>query len=226
MTSTTASLDTHAADTARHGSDTDGDPILDEVVIDDIEVLEQLVSPVRLRILYHLRTAQSVRELADAMSTPVTRLYYHIGILLDAGVITVIDVRKRGAQLEKVYRITGHSIRPSDRIVESAAGDARRFAEVAAGLVLDSARAELTESLTAHAEAGFDPARLAGSLGRTIASIPADHVEEVIGQLEAFITDLKDCDREGVGAAYGFTYAFFPIEPPDPEGGDDRREAR
>jgi DNA-binding transcriptional ArsR family regulator len=202
-------------------SDPIDQPILDEVVIDDIDTLEQLVSPVRLRILFHLRTPRSVRELADDMSVPVTRLYYHIGILLDAGVITVVEVRKRSAQLERVYRIVGRSIRPSRTIVESSAVDARRFAEVAAGLVLDSTRAELTESLAAHADAGFDPAQLAGSVGRTIVSIPADHVQEVIDHMEAFITGLKDRDDDGVGVPYGFTYAFFPIEPPSDRGSDD-----
>ncbi len=191
-------------------------PILDEIQIDDIEVLEQLASPLRLRILFHLRQPRSVRELAERMGMPVTRLYYHVGILEEAGAIGVVETRKRGPQLERVYRIVAHSLRPAPDIVTSGRVDAQRFAEAAASLIIDSARAELTESLTAHAAAGFDPTSIRGSLGRTIVSIPPDRAGEVIERLEAFIAELKDEEDPDDGQAFGFTYTFFAMEPTTP----------
>jgi len=190
--------------------------LIEELEINDIAALRRIANPIRLRILFHLRQPMSIRELAEAMGTPVTRLYYHIGILFESGVILVTQTRKRGAQLEKVYRIVAQSIRPSSDILKDGTVTPVEFAEVAATLVLDSARAELTTSLALHAESGFSPDSINGSLGRAIVSVSTERATEVAQILIDLVTDLKE-DDERNGTLYGLTYSFFPIEPPKEE---------
>lgn len=187
--------------------------ILEEVEISDIAALRQIANPIRLRILFHLRQPLSIRELAGVMDVPVTRLYYHVGILFDAGVILVTTTRKRGPQLEKVYRIVAQSIRPSSAILNDGNVTPAEFAEVAATIVLDTTRAELVTSLSRHAAAGFDPDAVVGSLGRSIISMSQERATEIAEHLIDLINDLKAEDEPG-GTLYGLTYSFFPIEPP------------
>jgi hypothetical protein len=185
--------------------------IRDELLIDDLATLRQLASPFRLRLLHAFRSPQSVADVASSMAVPVTRLYYHVNILEDVGAIIVTGTRKKGPQLEKVYRIAAHGIRPSPSIL-SDGGDPVEFAEVAASLVLDSARAELVEALTRHAASGFDPASVTGSLGRTLTRLPHARALEIIDELQALTVAMKDEDSADA-TLYGFTYLFFPLEP-------------
>lgn len=187
-------------------------PIREELLIEDIATLKQLANPFRLRLLHAFHRPRSVRDVAESMDLPVTRLYYHVKILEDAGAIIVVETRKKGAQLEKVFRITARGIRPGPTILDGGM-DPVEFAEVAASLVLDSARAELITSLSEHAAKGVDPATINGSLGRTLTRLPLHRAIEVIAELQAYTLTLKDSDSDPTDVLYGFTYTFFPLEP-------------
>jgi DNA-binding transcriptional ArsR family regulator len=186
--------------------------IQDELLIEDIDTMRQLANPFRLRLLHAFRQPQSVRDVADSMGLPVTRLYYHVKILEDAGAIIIVETRKKGPQLEKIYRIAAHGIRPGPSILQGGV-DPVAFAEVAASLVLDSARAELITSLANHAAKGFDPTTINGALGRTLVRLPRERAVEIIDELQAYTVTLKDEDSDPTDALYGFTYSFFPLDP-------------
>jgi predicted transcriptional regulator len=61
--------------------------------IEDIAVFEILNTRFRQRILRELITPKPVKELAGCLGVPVTRLYYHVNQLLDAGLIRVVEQR-------------------------------------------------------------------------------------------------------------------------------------
>ena len=192
-------------------------PIAEELAIDDLEVLRKLANPLRLRLLALFREPRSIAEVAQQMDVPPTRLYYHVNMLADAGVLAVVATRKRGAQLEKVYRIVAHSIRPSDDILRAPQADPEAFAEVAASLILDSARAELTSSLAHHARTGFDPSKVIGSLGRTLVNLTPEQAELWARRMQEFAVEIKAADTDEGSEMYGFTYSFFPLDPPTSE---------
>lgn len=186
--------------------------IQDELLIEDIATLRQLANPFRLRLLHAFRKPNSVRDVADSMDLPVTRLYYHVKILEEAGAIITVGTRKRGPQLEKIYRIAAQGIRPGPSILDGGV-DPLEFAEVAASLVLDSARAELITSLAHHAAMGFDPTSINGSLGRTLTRLPLERAVEIIAELQEYTVTMTEADSDPSDALYGFTYTFFPLEP-------------
>lgn len=193
-------------------------PILEELEIDDLEALRKLANPMRLRLLASFREPHSIAEVAHQIGVPPTRLYYHVNMLVDAGVLMIVDTRKRGAQLEKIYRVVAQSIRPATGIIQRHDVDPAVFAEVAASLVLDSARAELTASLTEHVKSGFDPSQITGALGRTLVSLTPDQAKEWSARIQEFAVELKGDDQDNSDAeVYGFTYSFFPIDPPTTE---------
>lgn len=190
----------------------DGYPaIAEELVLDDLASFKALANPLRLKLLHELRSARSVTDVASSLDVPKTRLYYHINALAEAGIIEVLDTRKVGTQIEKIYRIVGKQIRPGPAVWENV-DDPYDFAEVAATLVIDPARVELVESLAYSASDGFDLERINGTLGRTIASIPRERVAEFSERVNTIATDMAEANAED-GLVVTFTYVLLPIDP-------------
>lgn len=186
-------------------------PIPEDLVLEDLESFRALSNPIRVKILHQLRSARSVAEVASALDVPPTRLYYHFKALTDAGIIEVLDVRKKGTQLEKVYRNRGRLISPGPGIWDRIE-DPYEFAEVAATVVIDPARAELVEALGQNATKDFDLNHVRGTLGRTIAAIPPDRIDEFSERLHKIVTDMSEAETDD-GIAVSFTYVLLPTDP-------------
>lgn len=76
----------------------------DEVIIDDLETLKVFFDPLRTRIVRAMvHQPRSVHEIAEELSIPFTRLYYHINMLEKHGIIRLVDVRNIGGAVEEKY---------------------------------------------------------------------------------------------------------------------------
>jgi DNA-binding transcriptional ArsR family regulator len=75
-----------------------------------VEILKALAAPTRLRIMYALEVGgpalrvMSVKELAEELGEPQTRLYRHVKVLESAGLIEVAATRVVSGILEQRYR--------------------------------------------------------------------------------------------------------------------------
>ncbi len=186
--------------------------------IDDVRVLEVLNNAMRLRMLHHLMEPSSARELAEQLEVPVTRLYYHLDILEGVGVIQVVETRKRGALLQRIYQTTARSMSPIGGLIENST-DRESVIQVAVGVVLDGARADATVGLVDH----FDrvdrgEAESKGAFGRTIAFLPEEKAKEFARRISVLAEEMAEAeDREGIG--YAFSFVFFPMVGPVREDG-------
>ena len=183
-------------------------PVADELVINDLEGLKAIASPIRMQLIFRFRSAASVADVASAMDVPVTRLYYHVNALVDAGVLEVLEIKKKGPQLEKIYRVAGATIRPGPDVF-SQVGDPRESAEAAATLILDTTRVELVEALTRHAEHGFDPESSPGAIGRSLAAVPVLLIPKFLERLNEFVDEFTNTETDD-GVPVTFTYVFLP----------------
>ncbi len=113
--------------------------------IENMETFEVIGDTVRMEILEWLSRPRSVKELAELMEVPRTRLYHHIGLLVDAGVIRVVDSRDVGAMTERIYQVTAHSYQPSPGFLESA--DPRRQAQLILDALFASTRADFVRAV-------------------------------------------------------------------------------
>lgn len=135
-------------------------------------------------------------------------MYYHVNALAGAGILEVLETRKKGTQLEKIYRVAGTTIRPGPDVFTQAGGP-RESAEAAATLVLDTTRVELVEALTRHAENGFEPDQRPGAIGRSLASLPAHLIPKFVDRLNALVHDLANSETDD-GIPVTFTYVLLP----------------
>src|SRR5207248_702945 len=72
--------------------------------IDDPAVLEVLYDPTRFKIIRHLAQPRSIKELAAELHLPIGRLYYHVSLLEQHGLVEVAEIRPLTGRMEKVYR--------------------------------------------------------------------------------------------------------------------------
>ncbi len=186
---------------------------LDYLEVDDIEVLQVLDNPLRIRILREMMDPVPVKDVAEALDVPPTRLYYHVNLLEEAGIIAVVETRKVGAMIQKVYQARARGFRPSPRLPFSD-HEPHELAKIAAGVVLDGARVDAEEALTRHfgqVRKGGEDATLAGSFGRTLGFFTEDEAKTFVEKLSRFIEEEFDPHDRGEGREYGLTFAFFPL---------------
>lgn len=187
--------------------------VLDYMEIDDIEVLQVLNNPLRVRILRQLMEPASVRDVADRLKVPPTRLYYHVNLMADAGILAVVETRKVGAMLQRVYQARARGFRPSPRLPKGGY-EPPELAKIATGVVLDGARADAEEALTNHFQRAREDAPedlRDGAFGRTVGFFTREEAEDFANKLRAFIEEEFDPHDRSDGREYGLTFVFFPL---------------
>jgi DNA-binding transcriptional ArsR family regulator len=88
--------------------------------LETAEHFDILSDSTRLEMIELLARPHSVAELASQMRVPRTRLYHHINLLEEAGMIRVVDTRQAGAQTEKLYQVSAHAFQPSKDYLDKA----------------------------------------------------------------------------------------------------------
>lgn len=186
--------------------------VLDEVTIDTEAQLEALGSPMRMRILSAARNPRSVREIAEALDVPVTRLYYHVNLLHEVGFLDVVHTRKSGARLEKLYRIVGKSIVVGPDLANNAQ-DPAITARALAAVVLEPAVLEAETAIIRRLAEG--PGQRI-DLGRSLAVLSPDEVLAISDKIEAivreYLADHNESDHPEA-QTYALTYTFLPTAP-------------
>ncbi len=85
---------------------------------DDLATMDALANPTRLKLLDVFRQPATVKDAAEVLDVPVTRLYHHVNHMVEHGLLVVVEERPKGALTERVFRVAGGSIRPSAAFFE------------------------------------------------------------------------------------------------------------
>lgn len=182
--------------------------------VEDPAIFEALNNPLRMRVVRQLTEPKPIREVAEALDVPPTRLYYHVNLLEETGIIGVVETRKVGAMLQKVYQTTAKSFRPSRKLAESGL-EPEELARITAGVVIDGARVDAVEALARMFAAGadaIDEDKFHGSLLRRLSFFTREEATEFARKLEKFCEDELDADRPSSGRReYGLTIVFMPV---------------
>ncbi len=129
----------------------------DYKVIDDLATLRLLSDPLRLRLIEELGVRPTtVKELAKTLVMKPNRLYYHVNLLEEHGLIKVTDTRMVSGILERTYGLVAKHFAVSDDL--SMPAELKRDV---ADTLFRVVSAELGEALDAEAQGGK-----AGVVGR------------------------------------------------------------
>ena len=199
-------------------------------VVKDAATLKVAFDPLRRRMLELVRgQASSAKELAAALQVSQTRLYYHLNLLEQHGLIAVAETRLVSGITEKRYRATAYRL-TIDKALIGPGEDGNDALEAYVSVVLDQVRGEINRSIDAGLidlertrDDAFRPRSLV--LGRKWLRLRPEQLAEFSRRYWALLEDFDDISgvdnstlapgSETAGDAYEWLVAFYPTLSPD-----------
>lgn len=198
-----------------------------EFIIGDLETLRLVADPIRVRILELLvLEPQPVKRLAATLELPQTKLYYHINLLEERGLIQVVGTRVVSGIIEKQYGAVARSYRVDEELLKVGPEQGATVDLVMSSL-LDGVRNDLRQSVLAgRVELKEDaPAERKITIGRALMRLSGERAEELHQRLNALVEEYCDDARAENQPAdaqlYQLFVAFFPTHRAE-EGGEER----
>jgi DNA-binding transcriptional ArsR family regulator len=187
--------------------------------VDDVETLKALSDPTRVAILRALMdgsptrpAVMSVKELAERLGEPQTKLYRHVKQLADRGLIRVAETRIVSGIVEQRYQSGQVSLEFEPGFLGRHAPTDDTTAVFAANL--DNFRAEFVDAIRAG-QVGFGPEvspdesyrRLL--LSRGTATVPPAKAAEFRSRLAALVGEVLDAEYEEDGVPIRLLAIFY-----------------
>ncbi len=201
-------------------------------VIDDPDVVRLIGDPLRLKLLELLRQQpRTVKELAETLDVPRTRLYHHINLLEEHDLIAVDETRVVSGIIEKRYRATAYRLSIDKRLL-GASAEGQSALDAFLSLVLDEVVSEVQRAIAAGLidvdrvhEDVYAPRRLV--IGRQWLRLNDGQVarfeevfREMMEEFEPSTVFHPDATAHDDGTLYEFLTGFYPVVPPeDPHAG-------
>lgn len=82
----------------------------------------ELLNPIRVDILTRLDRPRTCTELAKELGLTTQKVNYHMNVLLEAGLVTLVEERRKRGTIEGIYRAAARSIWFSPRLVSRLGG--------------------------------------------------------------------------------------------------------
>jgi predicted ArsR family transcriptional regulator len=203
--------------------------IKDRVVIDDLETLKVLSDPLRMQIIELMSyRARTVKQLAKELGTTPHKLYYHVKLLEDHGLIRVVETRLVSGIVEKHYQITAKEIVVAEGLLSVHKPEGKSDIEGLISSILDGTKADFIRSLRVRTE-GEVPIeeRHRSHITREMARLTRGQAEAICKKLEELAKEFEAYDDEpeqDQREKYALTAIFYPsfsIEDSSEAGEDD-----
>lgn len=165
----------------KSGAKTTKSTKLEVMEVNDLETMKVVTDPSRLAILESLHRPASVTEIAEFLDVPRTRLYHHIKLLEEHGIIRVSETRQKGALSEKLYEATADSYAPGPELLESE--DAGERAEAIVTGILDATREDLRRSIVKYGIQPDEVERKQIALSRGMARLTREEAEALVEEI-------------------------------------------
>jgi DNA-binding transcriptional ArsR family regulator len=186
-------------------------------VVEDIEALQVLGNPLRVRILDLLREPGSAATIAREVGETRQKVNYHLKELERVGLVEPAGERRAGNFIETLYQAVGRSFLVSPRVAWSDPRrvDALRQQHSLENLVMVGARLQ-QDAITLLDRAAFDGEEIAS------AAVEADvhfaDEQDRAAFLEEYLAAVQElCDRHGArdGLPYRVVLAAHPASDPE-----------
>ncbi|MGI8867817.1 MAG: helix-turn-helix domain-containing protein [Mycobacteriales bacterium] len=162
-------------------------------IISSPQEMRALAEPLRDTILdLVLERAATVAELAAAVGRPKSTTAYHVGLLVDAGMLKVVRTRKVRAVEERFYGRTAKIFYVGQISSELARGQVNYLVEAAAES-LPAAEADTLRAIVRHAR------------------IPRKRAAEFWDKVFELTREFSEMPRAG-GTVYGFVAGLYPTD--------------
>jgi len=186
----------------------------EEFVIGDVDTLKLIAHPLRLQLLGQFRRGRTVKEAAAELDTPPTKLYYHVNLLEEKGLLQVVDTQIVSGIIEKRYQVAARRYRIDDNILSGESEDTQFEALI--GSYFQMAHNEIRQSMRAGLLNLRDRSKPHhGTLARLDFCLTEEQAEELYGRLQAVIEEYQALsaanEADEAGQTYALTLTYFPV---------------
>jgi DNA-binding transcriptional ArsR family regulator len=175
-----------------------------------------IADPLRIQIIRSLDKPQTVKDLAERLDTPATKLYYHVNQLEKHNIIRVVDTRIVSGIIEKHYQVTAKSYHVSKSLLK-ATKDSDEQLDVLLSAIFDTAKAEMKQSVKAGLllidEAVEEPRR-DGIIWHGSMNLSPERFAELNGRLQSLLEEFDRAaheENEADKTPYGLVVTFYPV---------------
>jgi DNA-binding transcriptional ArsR family regulator len=160
--------------------------------IQDLEALRALVDGQRHRIVTMLMEEPlTAKELADRLGIARTRLYYHLAMLEQHGLIRVVDTRVVSGIVERRYRAVARTFR-IDRALLASQATEMQISDAQAS-IMDA----VANDLHARAASGAPSSDADLLVSRSFLCLSDERRRELRARLVAVVDEYRSADRNG-----------------------------
>ncbi|MBL8134825.1 MAG: helix-turn-helix domain-containing protein [Anaerolineae bacterium] len=188
--------------------------------IETLEALKVFSDPLRQRILETLfESARTVKQIAAELDIAPTKLYYHINLMEEHGLIRVVDTRIVSGIIEKQYDAAAAGFRIKRSLLAPGQGEEDGGLDTVIDALIDPMRADLSKSIASGlidlSEAPEQNRRL--KIGRSAWRMLPERADEFYERLSALMDEFIDCDSDDPeleadprASNYGMVLFFYP----------------
>lgn len=121
----------------------------EEFIISDLETLKVIADPLRLNIVECLHKPATVKQVAERINRPPTKLYYHFNLLEKHSLIQMVDTRIVSGIVEKHYQSAARMYRIERGLLSPGSAAFDEHLELTLSGFLGDVRNDLKESIRA-----------------------------------------------------------------------------
>ena len=187
--------------------------------ITTLDQLKAISDPLRLEIIEIIsHEALTVKQIADKLHQPPTRLYYHVSELETAGYVTLVGTRVKSGIVEKYYRTVSDNIQVDRNLLNGNEGEEESLGLII-NTVFDTTIADLTRSFRAGklktAGSDTEPEHKLMMLTHDLCRARREDIPVFIDKFKSILAEMDTkSDEEGL-ESYACTIAFYPHTEPD-----------
>ncbi|MBK8022645.1 MAG: helix-turn-helix transcriptional regulator [Chloroflexi bacterium] len=193
--------------------------------IDTLEALKVFADPLRQRIMETLfDSSKTVKQIAAELEIAPTKLYYHINLMEEHGLIRVVDTRIVSGIIEKQYDAAAASFRIKRSLMAPGQGEGDSGLDTVIDALVEPMRADLSKSLALGLvdlnQSPDESRRL--KIGRSVLRLGPERADEFYERLGSLLDEFV-CDDESnenddnpEASNYGLVLFFYPTASKQP----------
>ena len=190
------------------------------LIIDDLKTLQVVSHPLRAQLLDQFDAKpQTVKQVADRLGVTANKLYYHVNMLEEHGLLAVAETRTVGNLIEKRYQTAAERFEVDGNLLSFSTQEGREQAERTVVASLDATRDDLLRSMEARRmrrERGETLRPREIVVNRCISRLSEEQAEAFRQRLYALVQEFGAADEAGTPAGdeegvdtYSLTVAYY-----------------
>lgn len=193
-------------------------PAIPDTQTISLTTLKMIADPTRARLLgLFAGEPSTVQQVASQLNMPVTRLYYHVHLLEEHGLIHVVETRPVGGTIEKIYRASARQFIVNKDEFSGSGAKALKHT----GVLIDFALTETGKAIRKSVKNGVidlqqqAPHPQALQIRRGSGKISTSQAVQFYKRLEALVDEFTSLEtQEDEQAEYLLALTFFPVSKP------------